>query len=706
MRSDAKRVLIPVLAALFIAVIVYWPNHASLPDRAFREWAAYGGDEGQTRYSALAQINRSNVNELRVAWTFDTGEVGGLQTNPLVVDGVAYVLSPTHRVFALDAATGDVKWVFDSGIPGRGPNRGLMYWSGEADARIYAAQSHYLYALDAETGTLVSSFGRDGRIDLREDLDRDPELQSVLMTTPGAVYDDLLIVGGRVSENLPASPGYIRAYDARTGQRVWTFHTIPHPGEFGHETWPEDAWTYTGGANSWAGLTVDVVRGIVYAPTGSAASDFYGANRAGDNLFANSLLALDAATGERLWHFQVVQHDTWDRDLASPPTLVSTQRDGRRIDAVAQATKHGQLFLFDRSTGEPLFPIEYRAYPASDVEGERSAASQPMPIKPAPFARQRLTEADLTQRTILARNAALAQFRSVRSDGQFIPLAVGQPTVVFPGFDGGAEWGGAAFDPESGVLYINANEMAWLAELAENTATGYGRQVYERDCASCHGDELQGSPPQIPALANRLGRMSDTDLGRLVRSGAGRMAGFPGLPQADLDALINFIRNGDANDEIREGSLPKPRYRFTGFNKFLDPDGYPAISPPWGTLNAIDLSTGEYLWRIPFGEYPELVAQGLGNTGSENYGGPIVTAGGLLFIGATNFDKKFRAFDKATGELLWQTTLPFSANGTPATYAVDGRQFVLVPSGGGKSRPNGDDESGGMYVAFALSESN
>ena len=665
-------------------------------------WPAYGGGPEQIRYSSLAQINRANVGQLRVAWTYDSGETGGLQTNPIIVGGVLFTTTPKHKVVALDAATGDVRWRFDSGIDGRGPNRGVTYWSNADEARIFTGQGPFVYALDARTGTPMAGFGRQGRIDLREGLGRDPATQSVLLTTPGVVYHDLLIVGGRVSEGLPASPGDIRAFDARTGALRWSFHTIPHPGEFGHETWPADAWTYSGGVNNWAGMAVDETRGVVYVPTGSASADFYGANRLGDDLFANTLIALDAATGRRLWHFQAVHHDIWDRDFPSPPSLVTVTQNGRPIDAVAQTTKHGFVFLFDRTTGAPLFPIESSRYPESTVAGERAAATQPLPAAPAPFARQRLTEQMLTQRTPQAHQAAIEAFRTFRSDGQFVPLSVGSQTVIFPGFDGGAEWGGSAFDPESGLLYVNANEMAWTASLALNDTAGGGRQTYLANCASCHRDDMKGTPPQIPSLVDIGQRRSAAELNTIISGGAGRMPGFPALPPDALAALVAFVRTGESDRAGHDTSAIAMTYRFTGYRKFLDADGYPAVAPPWGTLSAIDLNTGEYAWKIPLGEYPELAAQGMTNTGSENYGGPVVTAGGLVFIAATNFDRKFRAFDKSTGELLWDTTLPLSGNATPATYEVSGRQFVVVPAGGGRSRPNGPAESGGFYVAYAL----
>jgi quinoprotein glucose dehydrogenase len=666
-----------------------------------REWPVYGGGPQDTRYSSLAQINRSNVRRLRVAWTFDSAETGGLQTSPIVVGGVLYAYTPSQKVIALDAATGRLRWKFDSGITGWQPARGMAYWASGQDKRLLAGVMNFLYALDAGTGKPIPAFGKDGRIDLRENLGRDPESQSISLTSPAIVYKDLLIVGGREPETLPCPPGDIRAYDVRTGKLRWSFHTIPHPGEFGYDTWPKDAWRYSGAANNWAGMALDVERGIVYVPTGSAASDFYGANRVGDNLFANCLIALNAETGERIWHFQAVKHDVWDRDFPSPPSLVKVMRDGKEVDAVAQTSKQGFVFLFDRTNGQPLFPIEYHPYPPSDVPGEVTAAEQLLPTKPAPFARQILTEDLLTTRTKEAHQWALDQFRKFRSEGQFVPFSVGKDTVIFPGFDGGAEWGGPAVDPETGILYVNANDVAWTGALAENTGAGEssGRGLYLNQCSVCHRDNMAGSPPEFPSLLGIANRRSPTEIATVVQRGKGRMPGFSGLSQDQVSALVEYLMNGESKELQSFGAAPQMKYRFTGYHKFLDPDGYPAVAPPWGTLNAINLNTGEFVWKIPLGEYPELAAQGMKNTGTENYGGPIVTAGGLIFIGATNFDKKFRAFDKSTGELLWEVTLPFSGNATPATYEVNGRQYVVIAAGGGKAV---GAPSGGVYVAFAL----
>ena len=748
----------------------------------------------------LRMINRSNVSRLKVAWTFDTAEQGGLQTSPLVVGRVLYAYTPTQKVIALDAATGKLLWQFDSGIKGTQPDRGLSWWTDGSESRLFAGVMNFLYALDPISGKPIASFGEGGRIDLRKQLRGDYREQSIALTSPGVIYEDLIIVGGRNPETHPAPPGDIRAFDVRTGLLRWSFHTIPHPGEFGYDTWPRDAWLKSGAANNWAGMSLDEKRGIVYVPTGSAVSDFYGADRVGDDLFADSLLALDAKTGKRIWHFQGVHHDIWDRDFPSPPALLSVTRGGERIDAVAQTSKQGYVYLFDRDTGRPLFPISEKPYPASDVPGEVAARTQSLPGAPEPFGRQMLTEDMLTNRTPEAHRFALERFRTFRSEGQFVPLGVDKPTIVFPGFDGGAEWGGPAVDIRTGVIYVNENEMAWTGLLAESKASGNpGQGTYEYLCASCHGDHREGSPPAFPSLVGVAERLSDKEIAAVIHSGRGRMPSFPVVDDETMSALLAYLKGAESasnkgpeesgkqemastpaaetraetgdplgaksyadhcaicHGDQREGIPPsfpalvgvgsrmsspqvvemihagkgrmpgfarlqgpelsallrylgvtesraktmgdQLRYRFTGYRKFLDQDGYPAISPPWGTLSAIDLNTGKYLWKIPFGEYPELVKAGMGNTGSENYGGPIVTAGGLLFIGATVYDRKIHAYDSHTGKLLWESQLPFAGVATPVTYMIDGKQYVVIAAGGGRD-PKW--QSGGTYVAFAL----
>jgi quinoprotein glucose dehydrogenase len=671
-------------------------------------WPVYNGGADGDHYSRLKQINKENVQRLAQAWRFDTGEKGGIQSNPLIVGRTLYAYTPTQKVIALDAGSGKLKWKFDSGIHGTQPARGVAYWTDGKRGRILAGVMNFLYCLDAESGKPIASFGEGGRVDLRKELRGDFEKQSIALTTPGIVYKDLIIVGGRNPETHPSPPGDLRAFDVRTGKMRWSFHTIPHPGERGYETWPPEAWKTAGAANNWAGMALDAARGIVYAPTGSAVMDFYGADRLGDDLFANSLLALDANTGKRLWHFQDVHHDIWDRDFPSEPALFNFKRDGKTVEALAETTKQGYLYLFDRVTGKPLFPIHEHSYPTSTVPGEVTSPTQPLPDWPEPYARQQLTEETLTTRTPEAHAWAVKTFREFRNGGQFLPLAVGKQTVVFPGFDGGAEWGGPAVDPVADVLYVNSTEMAWTGGLAETHKGGSaGLQIYQEQCAVWHGIEGAGAPPDFPAVVDVSKRLTDQKIKDAVRLGTGRMPGFPNIDDARMPGLLEFLRTvghstAEAGKEMATtapGEYDAEPYAFTGYRKFLDPDGYPAIATPWGTLNAIDLKTGKYLWKVPFGEYPELARQGMKNTGSESYGGPVVTAGGVLFIGATVYDRKLRAFDTGTGALLWETELPFAGIATPSTYMIDGRQYVVIAASGGRD-PKGP--VGGAYVAFAL----
>jgi quinoprotein glucose dehydrogenase len=555
------------------------------------------------------------------------------------------------------------------------------------------------------TGEPVRSFGDNGRVDLRAGLGRPVESLSISATSPGVIFEDLLIIGSSLSESLPAAPGDVRAYDVHSGELVWSFHTIPHPGEYGHDTWPEDAWTYAGAANSWSGISLDPQRGMVFFGTGSAADDFYGANRHGDNLFANSVVALDARSGKRRWHFQVVRHDTWDRDLPAPPALVTVQRDGKAVDAVAQITKSGHVFVLDRDSGESLFPLEERAVPVSRLPGEQLAARQVLPLKPAPFSRQVFDASTVTQRSPEATAAVREQLRELTTGDQFMPPDT-KGQVVFPGFDGGGEWGGPAFDPQTGLLYVNANEMAWLLKMDEKQPLPAGARaadVYASLCASCHGAERQGGGG-FPALLDIRERFDHVQITDLLRDGRGRMPSFaPFLEWQGRDAIAAYLLHGSNTPIEAALGADSPlflKYRLSGYTMFTDPQGYPANSPPWGTLSAIDLNSGDFAWQVPLGVYPELEAKGLTDTGSQNYGGPVVTAGGLVFIAATLYDDRIRAFDKASGELLWQHALPAAGSATPAVYMADGRQFIVIAAGGNKF---GGRQSG-VYMAFALPE--
>ncbi|MBC7366110.1 MAG: PQQ-binding-like beta-propeller repeat protein [Undibacterium sp.] len=685
---------------------------------ADKNWSAYLGDAGGTHYSSLAQITPANVARLQPAWTFRSGDAdpknrSQIQCNPLVIDGVLYGTTPQLVLFALDAATGRELWRFNpAGGAASGPsglNRGLAWWHGGNERRLMFSAGRFLHALDPATGKLIESFGDHGRIDLLAGLDRDTTGLYLAANTPGAVFRDLIIVPMRVGEGPgAAAPGHIRAYDVRTGKRRWIFHTIPFPGEQGYETWPADAWKTTGGANCWAGLVIDEARGLAFVPTGSAAFDFWGGDRHGDNLYTDCLIALDANTGERKWHFQFVHHDQWDRDLPAPPVLCEVLRDGKKIAAVAQVTKSGHVWAFNRDTGESLFPWREQAVPPSILGGEKSSPTQPLPLKPAPFARQQFTEDEVTDLSPASREAVLKRLHAARPHVPFDPPSE-QGTIILPGFDGGAEWGGAAVDPR-GVLYVNANEMAWVHTMVPtktNAKPGSGAALYAQLCVACHGVNREGNAAQnIPSLVVAAQKLKPADVLALFATGKGVMPSFAFLPAAQKQALADHVLGVDAAPaadtaagKVEATGAPTARtpYVSTGYTRFLDPDGYPALRPPWGTLNALDLNTGEYLWRKPLGEFPELTARGVAPTGTENYGGPVVTAGGLVFIAATK-DEKIRAFDPKTGEKLWEAPLPAGGYATPATYAVDGRQFVVIACGGGKM----GTKSGDAYVAFAL----
>ncbi len=688
------------------------------PLTAAGEWRHYQGDPGRNQYSSLTAINPGNVNQLEVAWVYKTMDIDSndrtqIQCNPLVIDGIVYGTTPKLACFALNAATGEELWRFEPMTSGSfnfsmGVNRGLTWWEDGEDKRIFYMAGHFLYALDAETGEPVKGFGEEGRVNIKTGLGPDAERHYVNGTSPGVVYKDKIIIGCRVSEDKVAAPGYIRAYDVRTGGQEWIFHTIPKPEEYGYWTWEsEDAWQRIGGANNWAGMSLDEENGIVYIPTGSASFDFYGGNRLGRNLFANCILALDAGTGERIWHYQTVHHDLWDRDLPMPPNLVTVNQNGKEVLALVQLAKSGFVFMFNRITGEPLYPIEEIPVPGSDLRGEKTWPTQPKPTRPEPFSRQFITADDFNDFDPAVKAEALETFARIRQGEYFNPPST-EGTLIFPGFDGGGEWGGVAVDPETNIMYINSNEMPWIHTMVDLVPEGdvllahAGKLLYQQHCAICHQPDMKGDGRTYPDITKRRDNYTRQELMTYISKGRGIMPAFDFLTEEEKAEMATYVLNPEASGKpVSRDAIPQELqevpYSHTGYNRWVDGDGNPVITPPWGQLIALDLDRAEYLWKVPLGELDYLTEQGVPPTGTENYGGPAVTKGGLVFIAASK-DEKFRAFDKRTGEVLWETKLPYGGYATPAVYQVDGKQYVVIACGGGKmGTPSGD-----VYMAFTL----
>lgn len=692
------------------------------------EWPRYGGNNRGNRYSNLNQINLTNVGQLEIAWMYDASDELGqnekpkeIQCQPIVVDGILYGTSPKIDVFALNASTGVELWRYRTNAESevaRGQNRGVCFWQNENDKRILFVAGNYLYCIDASTGKLVDNFGTNGKVDFRTGLENDRfdvMNYSITATTPGIIYKDVLVMGSTTGEGGNALPGTIRGFDVKRGKLLWTFNTIPLPGEPGYTTWPKDAYKKFGGVNNWSGMVLDEKRGVVYLGTGSPSVDFYGGDRKGANLFANCILALDAKTGKMEWYYQTVHHDLWDLDIPNPPNLVTVMHEGKMVDALAQTTKDGLVFLLNRETGVSLFPVEDRPVPTDGVPGEHPYPTQKFPVKPLPLVtRQVITEGDLPDSTFFpeAHKSIKERFLKTRHGSKFIPP--GEEGSWYIGISGGAEWGGSAADPD-GILYQNVSEepldvkMVNVAEKMKES-TSYGNMAYLANCAACHGEDRKGDGEMFPSLVGAGKRLSTEYMYNILKNGRGRMPAFPNISQKDLDAIIKYISGQKESPTIIDehsysGIVSEtgkdfpyvPKYNRGGGGKVVDAEGYPGIRPPWGTLNAIDLNTGEYLWRVPLGEFKELTERGIPITGTPNAGGPIVTAGGLVFIAGTQ-DEKIRAFDRKSGKVVWEYQLPAGGFATPITYMVDGKQYVVIAAGGVRYGL----KSGGNYIAFAL----
>jgi quinoprotein glucose dehydrogenase len=721
-----------VVSVILLGCCAIWCARSEEVGHEHTRWREYGGAADSAQYSGLRQIDRTNVKNLKIAWIYRTGDNKKYYFNPIMVDGLLYVLAENNSVVALDAATGKQIWAHatdpDTTLM---TTRGINYWESEdkSDRRLFYASNNILRALDARTGKLIDSFGINGGVDLRENLGRDPKTVTVVQAlAPGRVFDNLLILGSATGQAWGSAPGDVRAYDVRSGRLMWSFHTIPHPGEFGYDTWPKDAWKTTGGANAWGELSLDEKRGIVYVPTASPKYNFYGGERIGADLFADCLLALDARTGKRVWHFQMVHHDIWDYDDNTAPKLLTVEHDGRPVDIVAETSKQGFVYVFNRVTGEPIWPIEERPVPQTDVPGEKTWATQPFPAKPPPFARQKFTADDLSP--FITDPAERARYRdkilSARNAGLDTPPGRVN-TIQMPGNVGGANWGSAAVDPANGSMYVVSKDFPTMLKMERDvvrqapltgTPEQQGHILYGENCQPCHGVDRKGQPPAIPSLVDITQRQKPEEIENTVKRGIGPMPGFSQLSERDLHSLLAYLSNPAAGagavaqrpDAGTSASSGPVRYH-SGFGYMTTSDGLSAIRPPWSTLTAYDMNLGIIKWQIPLGDYPPLAAKGITGTGSHfPRVGPVVTGGGLIFTGTR--DRKVRAFDEETGKVLWETTLDSALEGMPAVYELGGREYIVFCAAARDGTVTFEkpgqfskvEESGGAYVAFTLGQ--
>jgi quinoprotein glucose dehydrogenase len=698
---------------VFAVALLYVSNrtlHAQNRTAATVDWPDYEGGAESPQYSPLKQIDKATVKGLTLAWSFQapTAGRGRFGFNPVVVDGMMYVLGVDNTIVALDATTGKEIWKHPNaaGIT----SRGINYWTSKdgSDKRLIYSSNSYLQELNARTGVEISTFGEDGKVDLRIGLGRDPKsIASIQSGTPGRLFENILILGSATGEEYASPPGDIRAYDVLTGNLVWTFHTVPHPGEAGYETWPPDAWKYAGGTHDWGGMTLDEKRGIVFIPTGSSTYDFYGADRKGADLFADCLLALDVHTGKLKWYFQFVHHDLWDYDATASPKLLTVKHNGKMVDIVAQATKQGFLYAFNRETGEPLWPIEERPVPQSTVPGEQSWPTQPFPTQLQPFARQKFTVEDVNP--YITDPADLAKIKdfvaNAHNEGLFTPPGFVN-TMEIPGNNGGGNWGAAATDPASGKLFVMSKDAPTMLKLVAELPRGgagsspevLGRGYYQDNCQTCHGIDRQGHAGVSPSLVDVSKSLGHDGILSVVRSGRAGMPAFPNLPADQLNAIVAYLTNPDAGDnppqaqgrpraELPPPATPGTKY-WSGYGTMDAANGMPDIGPPWSSLTAYDMNLGTITWKIPLGVTKSLAAQGITNTGSYwPRGGPVVTAGGIIFVG-TGGDLTVHAYDEDTGKVLWEQQLESAPDGIPSVYEVNGREYVVFCTRGGLASDN------------------
>jgi quinoprotein glucose dehydrogenase len=715
-------------------------------------WRHYGGSPDQSKYFTASQITKENVNQMQVAWVYPTVDSLPNFFSPIVVDTIMYVMAKNSSLVAINALTGKEIWIH-ANLQGL-TRRGINYWESKdrKDRRLLFTLNNSLQAIDALTGKSIMTFGTNGYVDMREGLDRHPStIRRMQAMMPGVIFEDLVIMGSAPGEGYFSAPGHVRAYSVVTGKRLWTFHTIPHPGEYGYETWPKDAYKYVGGTNVWSEISVDTKRGIAYLPIGSPTYDYYGADRLGKNLFGNSLVAVNARTGKRIWHFQTVHHDLWDYDIASAPQLITVNRNGRKIDAVAVATKHGFMFVFDRVTGTPIFPIEEKPFPASTMPGEKAWPTQPIPTFVPSFTRHEVTKETLNP--YYSEEEKQKWYKRIDSakSGLFIPPSDKYETIMMPGALGGVNFGNTASDPGKGMVYILTQEYPSIYKLERikspqetmsATDVEKAKTLYATVCKSCHGDNMTGRGI-APSVVNSGQRILFDDFKTLIAVGRGQMPGFAHVDEQSVTAIYRYLGGnpnarfggfgGRRTTEVRMPDGPvvasggatikpdeKPQPSMTDYplgvahpkNRYTTDYGtsWPEmLSPTWASVMAYDLNTGTVKWRQPLGEDPKAVAAGDKNAGAPNGSqrkGIVVTSTGVLFCNGKG--GKLYAYDADNGKLLWETTLSHESNAQPIMYELNGKQYLVLNATANFTRDSYDHSKkpGALprgYVVYALS---